>query len=672
MGEYLHYALAAANGNIYAGIDGIGYVGVFGTPALYQTNTDWVDLPCTQGFDTTHQIYGAASAISHDGSVVAGYLVGTTTNGVSVQVAVYWKNGIETVLAAPPQHPGATSMSATAVSGDGTTLLVEDDVTLNTLTNVVVTYVYNIASGSFTSLGALGSATQQTYAHAINYNGTIVAGYSVLDNNNISGFIWNATNGVTVLPIPAEDSTNNFIYLEPTCISDDGATIFGNVTIGGGWVGFRYNAATGYQDLSIDPAACTADGSEAVGISDLYFPALWSAGNGSGFLDHLVNANGIPQGFPTLSSPVTISPDGTRITCDGPDAYLTDQIWYGAWQISLPFPLKTAAIVPSKPTAFDTPYQETLAEPPGTLTQYAEFNTGVSAVLVKGPHYASHFVLNADGSFTYTPKPGYISAGVDPENGTPTDSFTYKLTSTNGTSTNAVVQINVNAPTSPTVDTPTFANVTGTAALLGGDVESDGGAALTGLGVVYAPTTLDSNPQLGDGMASSVAAPVTTGVFAVAVTNLLPDTTYSYAAYASNSMGVSYSAADTFTTAATFASWQTEWFGDPSATNAAANADPYQIGIKNLAVFAFLGPYADPQTASPTELPQVQMSGGYLFYDFYEPADVSGVTYGAMVKTNLGGGSWQPIPDTGSGGEHIFSVHADGSSILMQLTVTVQ
>ncbi len=137
--------------------------------------------------------------------------------------------------------------------------------------------------------------------------------------------------------------------------------------------------------------------------------------------------------------------------------------------------LKTAAIPPAKLT-FSTPYQETLNEPAGTLIQSADFNNGVSAVLVTKPHYASSFVLNADGSFSYTPKPGYISSGSDPENGTPDDRFTYQLVSRNGTSTNAVVEIAVAAPTIPTVDTPTATNVTATTATLGGNVESDGGA----------------------------------------------------------------------------------------------------------------------------------------------------------------------------------------------------
>src|SRR5208282_5646829 len=204
-------------------------------------------------------------------------------------------------------------------------------------------------------------------------------------------------------------------------------------------------------------------------------------GNGSGYLDHLVSVNIAAQALGTTEGPVTISPDGSAITAMGPDAYLTDQIWYGTWQVSVPFPLKTAAYLPATLT-FSTPYQETLSEPAGTLIESAEFTTGVSAVLVSKPHYASSFVLNADGSFIYTPKPGYISAGSDPEDGTPNDRFTYQLTGPNGTSTNAVVEIAVAAPAPPTVDTPTAASVTATSATLGGNVSSDGGAAITGVG----------------------------------------------------------------------------------------------------------------------------------------------------------------------------------------------
>jgi len=670
MGEYLHYAVAAANGGVYAGIDGIGYTGIFGSPSVYEPTNGWVDLPSSMGFNTTSPYYGQPRGISHDGSVIAGYMVGVATNRTSIQYAAYWVNGVESLVPAPPDDPTPTTMSATGVSGDGTTLIVQDQ-----SSNEVESYVFKIASGTFTSLGFMGGVTQQTYATAINNNGTVVAGYYNLDGGTSRGFLWNASTGLTDLGIPA--SHPNTYYLQPTCMSDDGTTLFGQLTELNGWVGFRYNTTNGFQDIDgPSPSACTADGTEAVGIDNLYFPAIWSAGNGSGYLDHLVSANIAAQALGTIEGPVTISPDGTAITAIGPDAYLTDQIWYGTWQISLPFPLKTAAFLPAKLT-LSTPYQETLSEPAGTLMQSAEFATGVSAVLVTKPHYASSFVLNADGSFIYTPKPGYISSGSDPEDGTPNDRFTWQLTGPNGTSSNAVVEIAVAAPAPPTVDTPTSANVTATTATLGGDVSSDGGAAITAIGVVYAPTAVNYNPQIEGAGVGAATGTGTTGVFTVNVTNLAPDTDYSFAAYATNGVGISYSEIGYFTTASTFLSWQQSWFGDPASSAAAYGADPYNTGVQNYAVFAFLGPYQDPSTANPSLLPQIQIAGGNLFYSFTEPMGVSGLAYGALWSATLQANDWHAIADTGdisaTPPEHLFSIPIGASThLFMRLTVSFQ
>lgn len=675
--EYLHYAMAAANGSVFAGIDGIGYTTVFGTPSLFMTNTGWLDLPVAQGFNISNQIYGAAMAISHDGSVVAGYVTGTTTNGVSRQVAAYWVNGVESVVPAPPDDPVAVTVGATAVSGDGTALLVQDGTPYSA---TVETFVYTIASGMFTSLGFLGGTNHQTYATAINRNGTVVAGYSLQDDGHQYGFIWNATNGVTVLATPTNHP--NTYSLQPVCLSDDGTIIYGKLTEGGGYVGFRYNTTTGYQDLALTPSACTADGTEVVGLENMYFPAVWSAGNGGGYLDHLVSENIAPQTYPTLGdpnpngpNPVTISPDASAICALAPDAYPVDQVWYGTWMIYLPVPLKTAPI-PTATQTFYTDYQTTLTVPAGTLTQYAEFNTGASATLVKGPNYASSFVLNTNGSFTYTPKPGYISQGIDPEDGTPTDTFTYRLVSSNGTSTNAQVQINVLAPMPPTLAGPTDASVTASSATLGGGVTDSGGVTVTAVGVVYAPTAIDGSPQIGDGVASTATGTGTTGAFTVNVSGLTPGTGYSYAAYATNSVGVGYSLTGSFTTLATPQSWQQTWFGSPATSGAALNADPYQTGVWNIMVFAYLGPYQDPSTASPALLPLVQMGGGNLFYSFTEPFGVSGISYGAQWSATMQPNDWHAINDTGDTSttppSHIFNLPMTSTQCFMRLTVTVQ
>lgn len=612
--------------------------------------------------------------ISHDGSVVAGSVTGTTTNGITMQVAAYWVNGVESVVPAPPDDPGAMTMGASGVSGDGSTLLVQDGTVYSA---TVETYLYNIASGTFTSLGFLGGTNHQTYATAINSNGTIVAGYSALDNGNINGFIW-TSNRVTVLAIPA--SHPNTFYLEPTCMSDDGATLYGRLTEGDGWVGFRHNTTSGYQDVNLTPTACTADGTEVVGIENMYFPAIWTVGNGGGYLDHLVSANIAPQAFPTLgdpysANPVTISPDGTAITALGPDAYPVDQIWYGTWQIFVPSPLKTAAIPQAAPT-FTTDYETPFSEPPGTLTQYAEFNVGVSAVLVKGPHYASSFALHADGSFSYTPKAGYISAGADPEDGTPIDTFSYQLVSANGTSSNAQVHVNVLAPMAPSVANPIDANVTATSALLGGSVTDSGGATVTGVGIVYAPLSVNSDPQIGGDGVSVVTAAGATGDFTENVSGLAPDTDYAFTAFATNSIGIGYSDVGIFTTLATAQSWQQAWYGSTTGS-AALNADPYRTGIQNFAVFAYLGPYQDPGTATLSELPQAQVSGGNIFYSFTEPIGVSGVTYGAQWSNTLQPNNWQPVPDTGdptaTPPSHAFSVPIGANTqVYLRLTVTIQ
>ena len=113
-----------------------------------------------------------------------------------------------------------------------------------------------------------------------------------------------------------------------------------------------------------------------------------------------------------------------------------------------------------------------------------------------------------------------------------------------------VVGLNLVAPAAPTVTTPTSASVTATTATLGGNVTSDGYSAITDRGVVYAPTATNNAPQIGGTGVTQVAASGTTGVFTVGATGLSPVTAYSFKAYATNAIGTSYSAVDSFTTLA--------------------------------------------------------------------------------------------------------------------------
>ncbi|HUZ07049.1 MAG TPA: hypothetical protein VMV89_06120, partial [Candidatus Paceibacterota bacterium] len=197
-----------------------------------------------------------------------------------------------------------------------------------------------------------------------------------------------------------------------------------------------------------------------------------------------------------------------------------------------------------------------------------------------------------------------------------------------------------------------------------------------GVGVVYMPTAVDSNPQFGDGVATAAAGTGTTGAFTVNVNGLTPNTLYSYAAYATNSQGVSYSSTGIFVTLVNPSSWQQTWFGDPSSTNAAMNADPYHTGVQNIQVLAYLGPYQDPSTASKTQLPQAQMGGGNLFYNITEPAGVTGIAYGAQWSATMLPNDWHNVPDTGdptaTPPTHIFSMPMAAPQLYMRLTLTAQ
>jgi sugar lactone lactonase YvrE len=120
----------------------------------------------------------------------------------------------------------------------------------------------------------------------------------------------------------------------------------------------------------------------------------------------------------------------------------------------------------------------------------------------------------------------------------------------------------------PLLTTPTSANLAATTATLGGNVTTDGGTGITARGVVYAVTATNATPRLGGTGVTNVAGTGTTGVFTVDVTGLTASTAYSYAAYATNSLGTGYTSVGTFTTAAT----PTLTFTTPSTASVAAGA----------------------------------------------------------------------------------------------------
>jgi hypothetical protein len=225
--------------------------------------------------------------------------------------------------------------------------------------------------------------------------------------------------------------------------------------------------------------------------------------------------------------------------------------------------------------------------------------------------------------------------------------------------------------TAPTVLSPTSADITDTSATLGGNVTNSGTDPISGRGIVFSPTTVNSSPQLGGAGVTDVTATGTTGVFTVSANNLNPGKAYTFAAYATSVAGTSYSGYGNFITQTGIEAWRQTWYGtSANSGNAANDADPYSTGIPNLAVYSFFGPNQNPATAKVSELPQPQWNSEALFFDFNEPSNVNGITYGGQSNATLLD-EWQSVPDTGSGTRHVFSVPASGiPQMFLRLKVT--
>jgi hypothetical protein len=142
--------------------------------------------------------------------------------------------------------------------------------------------------------------------------------------------------------------------------------------------------------------------------------------------------------------------------------------------------------------------------------------------------------------------------------GTPTITGTYTFTvtatdSVGGTVSKAfsIAITSSSTGTAPTVTNPNTSTLTATGATLGGTVTANGGSPIAGVGFFYAPTATNSNPQQGGTGAVEVDGTIPSslpGTFSTNATGLTPGTSYSFTAYAYNSVGIGYSPAGTFTT----------------------------------------------------------------------------------------------------------------------------
>jgi hypothetical protein len=116
--------------------------------------------------------------------------------------------------------------------------------------------------------------------------------------------------------------------------------------------------------------------------------------------------------------------------------------------------------------------------------------------------------------------------------------------------------------------------------------------------------------------------------------------------------------------------WRIRNFGIAATTDDAADfADCDHDGIVNLVEYAF---GLDPNKNSAGKLPQARRIGDRIVLEFSRPQGVSGIGYGAEWSPNLQPGSWQEVPDSGSGDAHVFSIPVDAApSMFLRLRVRV-
>jgi alpha-tubulin suppressor-like RCC1 family protein len=75
--------------------------------------------------------------------------------------------------------------------------------------------------------------------------------------------------------------------------------------------------------------------------------------------------------------------------------------------------------------------------------------------------------------------------------------------------------------------------------------------------------------------------------------------------------------------------------------------------------------------SGPGRLPQAQRIGDELVICFTQPTTATDLVYGAEWSPDLLPGTWQDVPDTGSGGDHRFAIPAAGrSQAFLRLKVT--
>ena len=349
-----------------------------------------------------------------------------------------------------------------------------------------VTNITGTATLGVFTVNATGLATNSTYtfkAYATNSQGTI---YSTAGT-----FTTLTANLPTITSPTVTNILNTSAALGGNVTSDGGAAISARGVV---WSlnGTNNNPLIGGSGVTNVTGTGTT-GVFTVSATGFTTPAPQTIA----FKAYATNAAGTVYTNVTTFQTVTLSSLSNLVLSAGAltPTFASNTLAYTA---SVPNSVSSITVTPSMVIGTATVTVNTVTVTPGTASGPIALNVGTNTLTVVG---------------TQT---------------TPASTRTYTVTVTRA------------APSAPLIASPTSASITATSATLGGNVTSDGGSAITARGVVFAPTATNSNPQIGGGGVTNVAGTGTTGVFTVNATSLTSGTAYSFAAYATNSLGTIY------------------------------------------------------------------------------------------------------------------------------------
>ena len=182
-----------------------------------------------------------------------------------------------------------------------------------------------------------------------------------------------------------------------------------------------------------------------------------------------------------------------------------------------------------------------------TPTSFTATQMGDSIVLSwsQPNNQISGFVLEkntADGSFTKLANPEKSTTKVTDRNIVGGIKYGYQLYASAGSNNSNTVTVEITPLLNAKITTTAFTNITAVSGIAGGNITSDGGAAITARGICWSntenPTIANSKTTDGTGKES----------FTSSVTGLTPGTVYYARAYATNSVGTAYGNQVTTTT----------------------------------------------------------------------------------------------------------------------------